>query len=94
MRDFISIGPAPAEEDCAQLGTPDYPERSREECRRFIALIRGTLGEEPEGAWLRVKRFEHDFGSYREVVCFFDDTLPDSVAYAFRCEAEAPATWE
>ena len=92
MRDFINIGPAPAEEDCAQLGTPDYPECSRQECNRFIALIRRAFGKEPEGARLYVKCLEHDFGSYREVVCSFDDTLPDSVAYAFRCEAEAPAT--
>ncbi len=30
MRDFIDIGPTPAEEPCAQLGTPGYEKKARE----------------------------------------------------------------
>ena len=92
--DHIELGPCPAEEDCAQVGTPDYGERSRQECARYIERLRQVLGPEPDGAALRVKSFTHDFGTYREVVCRYDDDNPDATAYAWRCEAEAPGRWE
>jgi hypothetical protein len=94
MRDFLNIGSAPYEEDCAQLGTEDYYEKSKDECRRFIDLIRQKCGPEPVGARLATKSFQHDFGTYYEVVCYFDDTIPESEEYAFEVEANAPATWD
>jgi hypothetical protein len=39
MREYLTLGPAPCNEDCAQVGQPDYHERAREECRRFILRI-------------------------------------------------------
>jgi hypothetical protein len=94
MRDYLTIGPAPCDEDCARVGQPDYEERAREECRHFILLIRQKLGPEPEGAWLSTKSFPHDFGPYYEVVCYFNTEINASVDYAYRCESEAPTTWE
>ena len=43
---------------------------------------------------LAVKSFLHDFGDYLEVVCYFDENLPDSVEYALHCEDNLPATWD
>ncbi len=94
MREYLEIGSSPANEDCAQVGSPDYAERSRMECKRFIELIRAKLGVEPEGAVLSVKSFPHDLGSYREVICYYDDQYPASVDYAFKVESEAPTQWE
>jgi hypothetical protein len=94
MQAYLSLAPAPVEEDCAQVGTDDYPTRARAECRRFIALLRQKFGPEPEGARLAVKTCAHDFGDYFEVVCYFDETLPESVEYAYRCEDNLPATWD
>ena len=94
MRDFLSIGSSPCDEPCAQVGQRDYDEKAQEECRRFIELIRRTLGPEPEGARLAIKSFPHDFGDYLEVVCYFTTEITASVDYAYRCEAETPATWE
>ena len=94
MRDFISIGSTPASEDCLQVGTPDCtPINQKKECQAFLEAIRKKLGTEPEGASLSVKGFDHDFGRYYEVVCYYNDTLPESEAYAFRCEDESPMTW-
>jgi hypothetical protein len=93
MQDYIVIGPSPHEEECAMVGEPDYRRRARAECQRFIQLIRETLGPEPEGAALGIKGFEHDFGTYFEVVCHFDTDFPDAVAYARRCDDDTPATW-
>ncbi len=94
MKDFIDVGCAPPCENCAQVGADGYWERARRECRAWIAQLRRTLGEEPDGARLAVKSNPHDFGTYLSVVCHFDDTLPASVDYAFRCEGEAPNEWD
>jgi hypothetical protein len=82
-RDYIGIGPAPAEEECAQVGSPDYARRARAECRRFIELLRRTFGEEPEGAQLMIKSNPHDFGAYYEVVCYYEEG-----------NEEAPTRWD
>lgn len=94
MRDEINIGPVPYDEDCAQLGTDNYEMLARAECKRFIGLLRKKLGSEPKGATLKVKGFPHDFGTYYEVVCVYEDTYPEAIDYAFRCEADAPTRWE
>jgi len=94
MPSYLTLAPAPVEEDCAQVGTDDYTARARDECRRFMALLRTKFGPEPEGARLAIKSFPHDFGDYLEVVCYFDETLPESVEYAYRCEDKLPATWD
>lgn len=93
-RDYLNIGSSPTDEECAQVGSPNYASRAKAECARFIDLLRKKFGPEPEGALLQAKSFPHDFGSYYEVVCWYDDGLPESVDYAFRCEGETPATWE
>ncbi len=77
-----------------QVGSEDYSRRAGIECLAFIAAIRKKLGEEPPGARLTVKSFPHDFGSYKEVVCIFDDEDEAATKYAFDCEGKSPATWE
>jgi len=94
MRDYIDIGPVPCNEDCAQLGQPGFYDQNIKECRRFIELIRATLGPEPAGARLGIKANEHEFGTYREVVCYYDDKNEQAIDYAFRCEREAPENWD
>ena len=93
-RDYIDIGPTPCEEDCAQVGQPDYATKARAECNRFIELIRRALGPEPEGARLAVKSNPHDFGPYYEVVCYYDTDNEEATRYAYRCEGEAPVRWD
>ena len=86
MRDYINIGSCPWDSDCVQVGQDDYTERSRIELKAFIAQIRRVIGPEPDGARLAIKTFQHDFGSYSEVVCHFDTDLPKSEDYAFEVE--------
>ena len=93
MRDYVNVGSSPANEPCAQLGTDDYSRVARAECKRFIEVIRAALGPEPDGARLYVKGNAHDFGTYYEVVCEYDEEKPESVDYAYRCESDAPADW-
>jgi hypothetical protein len=92
MRDYISIGPSPCDEDCAQAGTSGYHEQAMKECKAYLHQIRREFGEEPVGARLAVKPFPHDFGTYYEVVCYFEDS-EEAAEYAFKCECPAP-TWD
>ena len=94
MRDFINIGPVPYEEPCAQVGAPEYQQQACQECTRFIDLLRRTVGEEPENAHLEIKSNPHDFGTYYEVVCYFDDDDEEAAKYAYRCESETPSQWD
>ena len=94
MRDYISLGSAPCNEDCVQVNSQgDYHEAMKAECRRFLELIRKKLGPEPTGARLAITSSPHDFGTYYEVVCYFDDDNEEARGYAFRCEGHAPSTW-
>ena len=94
MRDHITIGPVPAEESCQQVGTPSYdPQAARAECNRFREAIRKVVGPEPEGASLRIMANPHNFGTYLEVACYFEDDNEEAARYAFKCESDAPTTW-
>ena len=93
-REYITIGSSPIEEDCVQVGTENYMKRSNDECHRFILLIRKKNGDEPVGASLRIKMFTHDFGTYCEVVCYYDENNEEATEYAFDCETNTPMTWE
>jgi hypothetical protein len=94
MRDYIDIGPSPADEPCAQLGSEGYEEKAHAECKRFIALIRKKFGPAPPGASLKIKSNAHDFGIYYEVVCYYDTEDKEAIDYAFKCESDTPLNWE
>lgn len=92
--DYLSLGPVPAEEDCAQVGSRYYLARARTECLRYIELIRSRLGAEPEGARLRIIKNPNDFGDYLDVVVEYNASIEAAVNYAFRAEKDAPTRWE
>lgn len=94
MTDYVEIGATPAEEACAQVGSTDYYSRAKAECRAFINQLRRMFGPEPEGARLFIRANPHDFGTYHEVACRYDDRIEEAVVYAHRCEAECPAKWD
>ena len=62
--------------------------------RAFIAAIKAKLGHPPGSVWLKIKAFEHEFGTYHEVVCEYDSEDEVGRDYALRCESESPSTWE
>ena len=95
MRDELYLGPVPLEEDCSQVGSIGYNERSRVECRAYINQLRREFGEPPEGAALKIKACPHDFGTYHEVVVVFDDVMyPESADWAFNLEDKLPLRWD
>ena len=94
MEDIVWIGSAPANEDCAQVGSRDYAMNAKTECRAFIDAIRKVCGREPQGARLTIKSELHDFGSYYEVAIVFDGNNKEAADYADKVDREAPATWQ
>ena len=92
MRDYIEIGATPCDEDCAQVGSDNFRERATAESNAYLRQLIRMFGEPPEGASMRVKWFNHDFGSYPEVVCYYESG--DSAEYAFKLEGNAPREWD
>jgi hypothetical protein len=97
MKDYLNLGCTPHNEECQQVGENFDPEKAQEECERFIRLLRHVHGPEPVGARLAVKWFPHDFGSYPEVVCWYEesdeDEISESAEYAYKVEANTPESW-
>lgn len=93
-RDFLVIGGSPCFEDCAQTGSDDYYQRSLVELKAFIAQLRRKFGPEPGNARLCSKAFPHDFGTYYEVVIYYDADDEEQVEYAFKLESETPEYWD
>ena len=92
MRDYIDIGGNPPDEPLF-FDISGSPDQQKSECRAYIHAIRQTLGQEPEGAQLKIKGNPHDFGTYYEVVCYYDTEDEEAAAYAFRCESDSPMNW-
>ena len=96
MRDYITLSSTPYEEDCAQVGSEDYAARAKDECSRFMTQILRHYPNPAKGM-LATKSFPHDFGSYYEVVAYFDDADEESTRWAYSIEADDKgvlSTWE
>ena len=95
MKDYINIGSSPSGEDCAQVGSDDYTHRASVECRIFAdQLDRSFPDIAKNGCSLAIKSFPHDFGSYKEVVIYFDDENEASESYAIHIENNTPEFWD
>ena len=94
MRDYLSLGTTPWEEDCAQVGEENYIEKARKECARFIEGLEHYFGGPPYGVTFKATANPHDFGTYYDVVVWYDINDEEAVKYAFDVEGNIPRTWE
>lgn len=88
--DYISIGPTPTEEDCAQVGSDGYAFRARKECEVFKEQLKRTF---PKGRF-GIKAQTHDYGTYYEVVAYLPEDDKAAAEEAFKAEAETPTLWD
>jgi hypothetical protein len=94
MRDYLTIGAVPIDEDCAQVGTATYQQDANAECKRFVQLLRDTFPWlEDEDTYFKVKGFAHDFGNYYEVVVCYDSSDETSANKAVFVENCTPQKW-
>ena len=92
-REFIELGSAPYNEDCAQVGSKDYISDALQEGERYIKMLRRRFGKEPVHAKLAIKAFHHDFGTYHEVVCYYNEDDAESEGYCLWIENNLPGDW-
>lgn len=91
VNEWLEIGPTPSEESCQQVGTADYnAELALKECKTY----KDQLQREYPNARLGIKKFPHDFGSYYEVVVYFDPKNEDETELAFDVENNASPYWD
>lgn len=88
MRDYLSLGPVPCDEDCQQIGSDTYDyAKDTADLYRYKAMLQQRWPT----AHFAVKSFSHEFGTYREIVVYFDDEDEDAIAYDV--ESNLPQTW-
>lgn len=88
--DYVTLGPTPAGEDCEQLG-PNYNNaKARKECLIYKKQLQRMF----PGGFFNIKSFSHDFGTYHEVVAYYDDNNDDAMGDAFEIENNTPEYWD
>jgi hypothetical protein len=93
--DYIEISPTPVDEDCAQVGEPNFRENATKEMNAFInQLYRAFPLAEDKSVSFRKKWFSHDFGSYGYVVAYYDADSSESYEYAISVENDTPMYWD
>jgi len=94
MKDYLTLGPTPYDEPCAQLGTDHFYAKSRIESDAYINQLLRQFGEPPGLCFFRTKPFHHEFGTYYEVVITFFDDDEEAVRFAYNVENNLPAQWD
>lgn len=93
--EYIELGPVPAGEACAQVGTDNYLARSMRECEVFRRMLERVLPI-PEGLPVKyvVRSHPHDFGTYREVSVRYSSDDAAACDFAFQVESSVPDGWD
>ncbi len=92
---FIELGPVPANENCAQVGSPDDAEASRCECKVFCRMLE-RLFPVPMGLPVSyvTRTHAHDFGDYREVSIQYGSDNGAAADFAHQVEISVPDEWD
>lgn len=95
--DYLNLGQAPANEECSCVGEPDYPERSKIECRvwKHQLLRVFPVPDSLNGVvYYQIKSFDHDFGTYREVCIVYSNAIGTAIDMAYKVENNLPSDWD
>ena len=94
MREWLTLGPVPYEEDCVQVNSSeDYLPAMVKEVRKFVEFLNNRFLNIPENAYFGVKSENHDFGPYKEAAIYWDTDDEESEKFAYFVESHIPATW-
>ena len=92
--DELSLGPTPAGEPCAQLGSANYEKLSRIELRAYANQINRLFPNMPYGVQLKKQRNIHDFGTYYELAIKYLEDNEDAINFAINVENNTPEYWD
>ena len=88
LTEQIEIGGNPNGEECVPVSNKVlYAQAQRAECRAYIRALRKKFGPEPHGAMFKITSNPHDFGTYYEVACLFDESDERATEYAYNSES-------
>jgi hypothetical protein len=90
MRDYMTLGSVPYEEDCIQMGK----DGQREECRKFVHMLREKFVNIPEQASFSVKSNPYEYDCYYEAAVNWNDDDEESTQFALFVESNIPARWD
>jgi hypothetical protein len=94
---YLDLGPVPSGEDCVQVSSEhNYVRKMVRGCdiyRRQLEALFPIPDDLVNEVWFSVKREEHDFGPYYEVIVYYDDENEKAVEFAFDVEHNLPAQW-
>ena len=80
--DYLNVGA----NGFAQVGDPDYYSKNTIEMNYLLELVKSKFPVPEElsslDCFFSIKSFPHDFGTYHEIVLFYDDTLIDEWEYS------------
>jgi len=95
MRDYLEIGSSPNGEDCVQVDSKsDYLPEMKLELKRYKKFLEDKFPIPVNVlAYFGIKWNSHDFGSYGEVVVYFDDDDEIAQEFAFYVEGNSPELW-
>lgn len=98
MLDYEVLSSTPINEDCVQVSSnTNYLEPMREECSRYKQML---IDRFPIPEYLApyvgfaIKRFDHDFGGYYEVVIKYNTDNEEAVDFMVFVENNLPETWD
>lgn len=96
MLDYLNLGSTPSDEDCAQVGGPDYQNIANKELDAYKAQLERMFPGLETHKRMEFKKmwFPHDFGSYGEIVITYDDDNELEAATAIEIEWNTPTNWD
>lgn len=102
MKTKIELGSSPFCEECVQVGTDNYYELARKECRAYINQLWRILMVEtkkPKEKLQELVSFSivsngHDYGDYFEVVIRFDYENEEAAELGYFLDGKCPELWD
>lgn len=91
MKDYLNIGPVPNSETCFQVGKHP-PEDIMAQCHIFKRQLIRQFPEATE--MFKVKKFDHDFGTYYEVCVIYDDENEKETQIVYKIDCNCPDNWD
>jgi hypothetical protein len=89
MREYLELGPVPSNEECYQTGKDDYIL-----IRSEASIYKKQLERMFPDLWFSVKAFDHEFGTYCEVVVYYNPDDEAEVNKVYEVESNLPQNWD
>lgn len=95
MDNYLELGPVPVDESCVQVDkSNEYLKDMLKECKIYKNMLESKYPNIKDfGCYFSIKDFQHDFGTYIEVVVNYNDEDYESETIALDICNNLPLTW-